>query len=63
MYEPRLEKLTISEVLRKDFSEYVLPLIQREYVWDESDIKDMIESLLNGYPVGIITVVKTDNRY
>jgi hypothetical protein len=60
MYEPKLEKLTISEILGKDFSEYVLPLIQREYVWDESDIKEMIESLLNGYPVGIITVVKTD---
>jgi len=60
MYEPKLERLTISEILSKDFSEYVLPLIQREYVWDADDVKEMIESLLNGYPIGIITLVKTD---
>jgi len=60
MYEPKLERLTIHEILSKDFSEYVLPLIQREYVWDADDVKEMIESLINGYPVGIITLVKTD---
>jgi hypothetical protein len=60
MYEPKLDRLTISEILSKDFSEYVLPLIQREYVWDEDDVKEMIESLINGYPIGIITLIKTD---
>ncbi len=60
MYEARPEKLTVSEVLGKDFSEYVLPLIQREFVWDEEDIKEMIESLLRGYPTGVITLIKTD---
>jgi hypothetical protein len=60
MYEPKLERLTISEILTKDFSEYVLPLIQRDYVWDEDDIKEMIESLINGYPIGIIILIKTD---
>ena len=60
MYEPKLERLTISEILSKDFSEYVLPLIQREYVWDADDVKEMIESLINGYPIGIITLIKTD---
>jgi len=60
MYEPKLERLTISEILSRDFSEYVLPLIQRDYVWDAEDVKEMIESLLNGYPIGIITLIKTD---
>jgi hypothetical protein len=60
MYEPKLERSTISEILNKDFSNYVLPLIQRDYVWDAEDVKEMIESLLNGYPVGIITLIKTD---
>lgn len=59
-YESKLERLTMSEIFSKDFSEYVLPLIQREYVWDEDDVKEMIESLLNGYPLGIVTLVKTD---
>jgi len=63
MYEPKLEKQTISEILGKDFSEYLLPSIQREFVWDEDDIKQMIESLLNGYPIGIITIFKTDLEF
>ena len=48
MYEPKLERLTINEILTKDFSEYALPLIQRNYVWDADDVKEMIESLLRG---------------
>ena len=60
MYEPKLERLTIAEILSKDFLEYALPLIQRNYVWDADDVKEMIESLLRGYPIGIITLIKTD---
>lgn len=60
MYEPKLEKQVISEILEKDFSGYFLPSIQRDFVWDEDDILEMIESILNGYPIGIITIFKTD---
>lgn len=41
MYELKIEKLTISELLSKDFSDYFLPLIQREYVWDANDVKEI----------------------
>jgi hypothetical protein len=60
MYELRLEKQTISEILAKNFSEYFLPSIQREFVWDEDDIKELIESILKGYPIGIIIMFKTE---
>lgn len=63
MYEPKLERQTISEILGKDFSGYFLPSIQRDFVWDENDIKELIESLLNGYPIGIITIFKTDLEF
>ncbi len=63
MYEPKLERPTISEIFEYDFSKYFLPSIQREFVWDEDDIKEMIESLLNGYPIGIITIFKTDLEF
>jgi len=63
MYEPKLEKQTISEILGKDFAGYFLPSIQRDFVWDEDDIKEMIVSLLNGYPIGIITIFKTDLEF
>jgi len=60
MYEPALNRRTISEVLGEDPSDYYLPTIQRDFVWDEDDIKEMIDSILNGYPLGIITIFKTD---
>jgi hypothetical protein len=60
MYRVILQPLTIEQVLSEDFSRYVLPLIQRDYVWDAEDVKDMIDSLINGYPIGIIILVKTD---
>jgi hypothetical protein len=63
MYEAKLERRTISEVLGEDPSDYYLPTIQRDFVWDEDDIKQMIESILNGYPIGIITIFKTDIEF
>ncbi|MEM2191618.1 MAG: DUF262 domain-containing protein [Archaeoglobaceae archaeon] len=60
MYEARTETFTVHQILLKDFSEFRLPLIQRGFVWDEEDVKEFIESLIKGYPVGIITVVKTE---
>lgn len=63
MYEPQLQKKTILEILSEDLSEYLLPSIQRDFEWDEDDIKEMIESLQRGYPIGIITVFKTDIEF
>jgi len=63
MYEPELKRRTVSEVLGEDPSDYYLPTIQRDFVWDEDDIKQMIESILNGYPIGIITIFKTDIEF
>jgi hypothetical protein len=63
MYEPELKRRTISEVLGEDPSDYYLPTIQRDFVWDEEDIREMIESIQNGYPTGIITIFKTDIEF
>ena len=45
--------LTIAEVM-KDISadKYVLPSIQREYVWDTDQIETLFDSLMRGYPIG-----------
>ena len=45
--------LTVSEVV-KDISnnKYVLPSIQREYVWDTAQIETLFDSLMQGYPIG-----------
>lgn len=33
-------------------SDYVLPAIQREFVWDAEQIEKLFDSLLRGYPIG-----------
>ena len=45
--------LTIAEVMQ-DFSnnKYVLPSIQREYVWDTEQIETLFDSLMQDYPIG-----------
>lgn len=45
--------LTIAEVM-KDISanKYVLPSIQREYVWDTDQIETLFDSLMRDYPIG-----------
>lgn len=45
--------LTIAEVI-KDISnnKYVLPSIQREYVWNTDQIETLFDSLMQDYPIG-----------
>ncbi len=45
--------LTIAEVMQ-DISnnKYVLPSIQREYVWDTEQIETLLDSLMQDYPIG-----------
>lgn len=43
----------IADVLRKiERKDYVLPAIQREFVWKSSQIEALFDSLLRGYPIG-----------
>ncbi|AIG98447.1 hypothetical protein AFULGI_00016880 [Archaeoglobus fulgidus DSM 8774] len=37
---------------------YLLPAFQREFVWDEEDIKDFIDSIIKGFPVGAVILWK-----
>ena len=42
---------------------YYLPSFQRQYVWDEDDIKDLIDSILKNYPIGTIILWKPSNSF
>lgn len=51
----------VEQVLREIHSrEYLLPAIQREFVWDTGDIVKLFDSLLRGYPVGSFLFWKVD---
>ena len=56
--------ITIRKALENiDTKRYYLPAIQREFVWDTSQIEQLFDSILRGYPIGsfLFWQVKPDN--
>nr|MDO8080341.1 DUF262 domain-containing protein [Candidatus Freyarchaeota archaeon] len=41
--------------------EIVLPAIQRDFVWSEEKIEKLLDSIMRGYPIGIILLWETFN--
>ena len=41
--------------------EIVIPEIQRPFVWESSKVRDLIDSLYQGYPIGYIISWKNPN--
>lgn len=56
--------LTIKKVV-KDISanKYVLPSIQREYVWDTEQIETLFDSLMRGYPIGTFLFWEIEKKH
>jgi hypothetical protein len=46
---PRSVEEILSSIHRRD---YLMPAIQREFVWDADQITKLLDSLMRGYPVG-----------
>ena len=45
--------ITIKKVIHGiQENKYVLPAIQREFVWDGEQIEKLFDSLMRGYPIG-----------
>ena len=53
--------ITIKAALeRMQAHEYVLPAIQREFVWGTDQIAALFDSLMKGYPIGSFLFWKVD---
>ncbi len=37
----------------------VLPAIQRDFVWDETRVEMLLDSIMRGYPIGIVLLCET----
>ena len=44
-----------------NFGEIAIPEIQRPFVWDSSKVRDLMDSLYQGYPVGYVIAWKNPN--
>lgn len=55
--------LKINEVIREiDKGQYLLPSIQREFVWKEEQIENLFDSLMQGYPIGSFLFWKVESE-
>ena len=51
--------ITIAKALEKIHRhEYVIPAIQREFVWDPDQMCRLFDSLLRGYPIGTFALLE-----
>jgi len=62
--------ITIKQAIDKiDYSQYLLPAIQREFVWSADQIELIFDSLMRNYPIGSLLMWKvqgenkTNHRY
>jgi hypothetical protein len=44
------------------FHKLFLPTIQRDFVWNEKRVKSFFSSIYRGFPIGIITLIKTSSE-
>jgi hypothetical protein len=57
-----LSNRTINELLTDvERGKIALPDMQREFVWDNTQIRDLVDSLYNNHPVGMILLWQTDS--
>jgi len=50
-----VDKKAIEELIPElESGKYILPSFQRRWEWDEDDIKDLIDSIINNYPIGTV---------
>ena len=59
---PSFQATTISDVVEDLNRTYLLPSIQREFVWDSNQMLDLFDSVVRGYPIGsfLFWVVRDD---
>ena len=51
--------MIINLITQIDNKEIVLPAIQREFVWEEDRITKLFDSIMRGYPLGIVLLWET----
>jgi len=55
---------SITEILQKlESGEYVLPEFQRGFVWNNRQVKELVESIYNKYPIGMILRWEMNNEF
>ena len=63
MLQPNPGDLSINDIIAKiESGEYLIPRFQREFVWSKEQCARLIDSVLQGYPIGAFIIWKTSER-
>lgn len=55
--------LSVADALQKiDYNQYLLPAIQRDFVWSSTKIETLFDSLMQGYPIGSMLLWRVDGN-
>jgi Protein of unknown function DUF262 len=55
--------MTVGEILQGiHHKEYLLPAIQREFVWDADQVRRLVDSLMRRYPIGSFLIWKVNSK-
>ena len=55
--------LRLTGIIEEIYSgDYQLPEFQRDYVWKDSNVKSLFESVLLGHPIGSLLILELNNN-
>ncbi|NQU53553.1 MAG: DUF262 domain-containing protein [Bacteroidetes bacterium] len=55
--------LSVSDAIDKiDYNQYLLPAIQRDFVWSNTKIEMLFDSLMQGYPIGSMLLWRVNGK-
>ncbi|WP_290596528.1 MULTISPECIES: DUF262 domain-containing protein [unclassified Archaeoglobus] len=59
-----VDKKNVEDIIREtEINYYCLPTFQRDFVWDEDDIKEFIDSIIKGCPIGSIILWRPSREF
>ena len=52
--------LTVNQLIEKiDTGELGLPELQRPFIWKDSKVRDLFDSMMRGYPIGYLMLCES----
>ncbi len=57
------EVIALREFFKEEAPQLRIPSIQRQWVWDAEDVKELIDSIINGYPIGAVIIWEPNSKF
>jgi len=57
------EVVPLRKLYTEEWPSLYVPSIQRQFVWDAEDVKKLIDSIINGYPIGAVIIWESGLKF